>query len=647
MALIPPKKGDEVKFAFDMAGRLVQETRPGVKTTNTFDLAGRLLQVKHERDRGHDKTVALRRYTYSPVGNRLTMTNEENCTDSYFYDKSDWLTRGKYSNGVQVSYTFNGAGDRLTEKTETPTVKRVGRNVVKATDTVIIPFGYDGGGRMTSRGSDAFVFDTDGNQIKTVENGDETRYLWNSDNRLVKVEKDVDCPKHKRKRCRLCPQTLTLAESYTYEPNSWRRLTRTVVEPAIGRHAAIEKKFLSVYDGDDEALEYFVTPKVVARDWKFGPWCWKPNLPKLILFREFIGGPGTDDIVSTRYHGRDLWMLTDALGSTIALTNRGGHAIARIGYDVFGNLKFPNKPGHENPPCDDDTLHDWLDRFDFGRSFGYSHDGWLWGRHHGVRLTPLLFASRRLDSFTGNYFNRNRYYQPKVGRFITKDPIGFRGGRNLWVYVNNNPMIFIDPLGLTKVTDIIAAYITGPSQKWDMKADDEYTGRMRSWGEVINAVNDAKSVLESQCKVWEKLYMSDSTWTTNMVPNYPNGYPEQIYSPPEFTPKVTIGDYWEFLKTNKVPDRLWYSAVGSCYLRVSLDKIDCECKTATLRFTLYNPMERSSFGEDLSKEFPFSLAKHASQHMWWTWTEDHSWGVGSTNTGTGKKPTGSGGKWGW
>ena len=166
--LNPPKKGDEVKFVFDPAGRLVQEIRPGVKTTNSFDLAGRLLQVKHERDRGHDKTVALRRYAYSPVGNRLTMTNEENCTDSYFYDKSDWLTRVKYSNGVQVSYTFNGAGDRLTEKTETPTVKRVGRNVVRATDTMIIPFGYDDGGRMTSMSSFSIPTEIRSRSLKTV-----------------------------------------------------------------------------------------------------------------------------------------------------------------------------------------------------------------------------------------------------------------------------------------------------------------------------------------------------------------------------------------------------------------------------------------------------------------------------------------------
>jgi hypothetical protein len=41
-----------------------------------------------------------------------------------------------------------------------------------------------------------------------------------------------------------------------------------------------------------------------------------------------------------------------------------------------------------------------------------------------------------------------RYYDPAVGRFINQDPIGFWGGLNLYTYVGNNPMRYIDPLGL-------------------------------------------------------------------------------------------------------------------------------------------------------------------------------------------------------
>ena len=49
----------------------------------------------------------------------------------------------------------------------------------------------------------------------------------------------------------------------------------------------------------------------------------------------------------------------------------------------------------------------------------------------------------------GFYYMRARYYDPKVGRFISEDPIGFKGGDvNLYVYVGNNPINLIDPLGL-------------------------------------------------------------------------------------------------------------------------------------------------------------------------------------------------------
>jgi len=49
----------------------------------------------------------------------------------------------------------------------------------------------------------------------------------------------------------------------------------------------------------------------------------------------------------------------------------------------------------------------------------------------------------------GFYYMRARYYDPEVGRFISEDPLGFDGGDvNLYVYVGNNPVLLIDPLGL-------------------------------------------------------------------------------------------------------------------------------------------------------------------------------------------------------
>jgi uncharacterized protein RhaS with RHS repeats len=52
-----------------------------------------------------------------------------------------------------------------------------------------------------------------------------------------------------------------------------------------------------------------------------------------------------------------------------------------------------------------------------------------------------------MDYETGLYYYRARYYDPRAGRFITKDPIGFEGGINIYAYVKNNPINMIDPEG--------------------------------------------------------------------------------------------------------------------------------------------------------------------------------------------------------
>jgi RHS repeat-associated protein len=48
------------------------------------------------------------------------------------------------------------------------------------------------------------------------------------------------------------------------------------------------------------------------------------------------------------------------------------------------------------------------------------------------------------------YFYRARYYNPKLQRFLSEDPIGFSGGVNLYAYVANNPLLYVDPFGTDK-----------------------------------------------------------------------------------------------------------------------------------------------------------------------------------------------------
>ncbi len=60
---------------------------------------------------------------------------------------------------------------------------------------------------------------------------------------------------------------------------------------------------------------------------------------------------------------------------------------------------------------------------------------------------PIRFQGQYHDHETGLHYNRYRYYDPEVGRFVSKDPIGYLGGYNVFQYAPNS-IAWIDPLGL-------------------------------------------------------------------------------------------------------------------------------------------------------------------------------------------------------
>ncbi len=62
--------------------------------------------------------------------------------------------------------------------------------------------------------------------------------------------------------------------------------------------------------------------------------------------------------------------------------------------------------------------------------------------------TGVAYPPCSWDGETSAYYYRARYYDPKIARFISQDPIGFWGGVNFYAYVGNNPVKWIDPLGL-------------------------------------------------------------------------------------------------------------------------------------------------------------------------------------------------------
>lgn len=438
-----------INYERDPVGRTLMTDRGQVKTLNTYDNVGRVLTIEHVKSncRNADKIIASRKYEYDAVGNVLNQIDEGSNKTEYLYNSNYWLTQVKYPDVSLVNYTYNGAGDRLSETTQKQVRRKIGRRRNRyeiATETQTINYTYDVVGRIITRDGDTYAYDTDGNLLSDAV----ATYTWNSDNRLVKVEKTADGCKHDKYRKGhgyghyKHGKSSVSYEEYTYLPEDWRRVTRTVgTIKTTGKHSKDKAEtFVSVYDGADESHEYEMKKS------KYGCYKHHKKINKLKLVKTYISGPGTDDLEFTRSKKKSYAMLKDGLGSTIVLTGKNGKTIARIGYDAWGNFKWSGKA---KKSCDINDYQEYLGRYGRTRGFGSKHhNSWGFGKEYAKKITPYLYTGRRYNQFTSQYNNRNRYYQPKYGRFTTKDPIGFGGGYNMYGYVGNNPLKYTDPMGL-------------------------------------------------------------------------------------------------------------------------------------------------------------------------------------------------------
>jgi RHS repeat-associated protein len=152
------------------------------------------------------------------------------------------------------------------------------------------------------------------------------------------------------------------------------------------------------------------------------------------LQTRYIRGDHVDHLfASVSGAGTVSWQLTDRLGSVRNVTNNSGVVQDTMTYDGYGNIQTET-------------------------------NGSSGGRYK--------FTGREQDTETGLQFNRARYYDPRVGRWTSQDPLGFAAGdANLYRYVQNSPLNYVDSTGrgpdfLDWVLNGFSSPYGKPNPKW-------------------------------------------------------------------------------------------------------------------------------------------------------------------------------------
>lgn len=123
--------------------------------------------------------------------------------------------------------------------------------------------------------------------------------------------------------------------------------------------------------------------------------------------RTYSYWPGTDRPHAVKTAGNVYTYLYEEPGNVVALANASGTLVNTYQYDPWG--------------------------VDLGTTSSVAQ--------------PFRYTGRELDSETGLYYYRARYYDPAMARFVSEDPIGIAGGINGYAYVDNAPADLLDPTG--------------------------------------------------------------------------------------------------------------------------------------------------------------------------------------------------------
>ncbi len=434
---------NENSYTYNALGQLTQMMNPWVTLSYDYDAAHRLSRVLDTRA-GHDKSIT---YRYSPGGLLDRMTSEGRATDylydpvgrltgiwaangdlvNYVYDPGGRLTEKAFPNGINTRYSYNedntlaqvinrsATGTILTQHDYTYDAlgNRVTNTEAMAGTTTPYAYGYDALNRLTevrNASTNALIegdsYSLLGNRLTKTDGVTTEAYVYDAAHQLTEIHQGS--------------ATGPLLASLGYDPNgnlitkvagaTTTALTYDVFNRLVQVAKTGQATQTYAYDGQGRRIAKSVGNSVTGYLYN-GPdilaeYGGGTNWTTAAATATYTHGPQIDEpLLRTTATGTQYYHQ-DGLGSVVAMSDATGATTGTTRYDAWGN------------PISTTGLIP---------QYGYTG------------LEP---------DETGLIYSRARYYDPAIGRFTQRDPIGLQGGINPYAYVNNNPTNFTDPWGL-------------------------------------------------------------------------------------------------------------------------------------------------------------------------------------------------------
>ena len=396
-----------VEYTYDANGNRASDFYPDGRDTRTYTYTGRN-QLKTISEEG----TLLATYTYDVNGNLSSRTVNYNSTSSsYDYDALDRVTHITHSltgDTRTFDYGYDNVGNRSWTKRDGGTGDVFGYDLSAQVTAVKLDVPNPD---TTPAGSQTIIYDANGNRTSFAPYGTTDTYVINNLNQYA-------------------TRNSTNA-TYDYNGNM-----TTGLDGSLYAYDAQNRLISATKNGTTVTFKYDALNRVVART---------------------ING-------ATAYSVWDGWNLIlncDSGGNWINAYWNGPDGVLAEWNTTTGTVQYcyHDGSGSTSHIADQRTgqLLEWY-RYDLhGTPIFYNAlNTQLSASNYGIRH---LFTGQQWYSELGLYDLRNRFYSPDIGRFLQADPIGFYGdATNLYRYCGNNPLVYVDPLGLFNLGQFLKGF---------------------------------------------------------------------------------------------------------------------------------------------------------------------------------------------